>query len=148
MFRSILKTDSSISSLFLRLSLGIVVFAHGAQKMLGWYGGPGFEKTLQTFQMHMGFSYGMTIALIAIEFFCALGVLIGFLTRISVVGIGIYISAWIYMTQLQRGFLSAKWFGEQLGQGLESYILMLGIILALAIRGGGLVSVDKLIVKE
>lgn len=148
MFRSILKTDSSISPLFLRLSLGIVVFAHGAQKMLGWYGGSGFEKTLQTFQMHMGFPYGMTIALIALEFFCALGLLIGFLTRISAAGIGIYIAAWIYATHLQRGFLTANWFGEQLGGGLEFYILMSGIVIALVIRGGGLVSVDKLIVKE
>ena len=42
MFKAILRTDNSISPLFIRLALGAVVFAHGAQKVLGWYGGSWF----------------------------------------------------------------------------------------------------------
>jgi len=43
------KSDASMALLFIRLALGIVVFAHGAQKVLGWFGGPGFDKTIETF---------------------------------------------------------------------------------------------------
>jgi uncharacterized membrane protein YphA (DoxX/SURF4 family) len=46
MLRSLLVTDDSKVTAILRLVLGVVFFAHGAQKLLGWFGGPGFSGSM------------------------------------------------------------------------------------------------------
>ena len=146
MFKFILKTDNSISPLFVRLALGAVVFAHGAQKVLGWYGGPGFEKTIQVFsQMH--FPFWMTLLLMFIEFFGALGLIFGLFTRLSALGIATSMSVCAYMNHVKNGFFM-NWFGQQKGEGFEYHILVLGMALALIISGGGLISIDRMFSKK
>ena len=78
MFKTMLRTDSSISPLFIRLALGSVMFAHGSQKVLGWFGGAGFEKTIQIFSSQMSFPFYLTLLLMAIEFFGSIGLILGF----------------------------------------------------------------------
>jgi DoxX len=51
---SLFKTDDAWSSLVLRLTLGLVMFPHGAQKLLGLYGGAGFDGTMAFFTQKMG----------------------------------------------------------------------------------------------
>ncbi len=147
MLKVILKTDDSLSSLFLRLSLGVVVFAHGAQKVLGWYGGKGFERTIHDFSTYLHFPFWMTLLLMFIEFVGSLGLIFGFLTRPSALGIGISMSVCAYMNHLQNGFFM-NWFGQQKGEGIEYHMLVLGIALALLIRGGGILSIDGLFSKK
>lgn len=146
MLKMILKTDDSVAPIFLRLSLGVVIFAHGAQKVLGLFGGPGFEKTIEIFRTQMGFPIWMTLLLMFIEFFGSLGLIFGFLTRLSALGIGTSITVCAYLNHIKNGFFM-NWFGTQKGEGFEYHILVLGIVLALIIKGGGLLSFDKALMK-
>jgi putative oxidoreductase len=142
-----LKTSNSPALLFIRVALGIVMFAHGAQKVLGWYGGQGFEKTIETFQTQMHFQPWLTILLMAIEFLGSLGLILGVFTRLAALGIGTSISVCAYMNHLQNGFFM-NWFGNQPGEGFEFHILVVGIALALFVSGGGLLSADKLMARK
>ncbi len=147
MLKAILKTDNSLSPLFIRLALGAVVFAHGAQKVLGWFGGAGFEKTIHIFSTQLHFPFWMTLLLMFVEFFGALGLIFGLLTRPSALGIGISMSVCAYMNHLQNGFFM-NWFGQQKGEGIEYHILVLGMALSLLIKGGGLISADRIFSKK
>ena len=141
MFKEFLRTDNSPAQLFIRLALGVVMFPHGAQKVLGWFGGPGIHKTIQTFG-GMGFPMWSVIALVTVETLGALLLIAGFLTRLWAVGIGVALSICMSMVHIQHGFFM-NWFGQQKGEGYEYHILALGICLALLIRGGGMLSVDR-----
>lgn len=147
MLKTILKTDNSIAPLFLRLSLGAVFFAHGSQKVLGWYSGPGFEKTLQIFATQAGFPYWLTVLLMAIEFGGSIGLIFGFFTRVCAFGIGGAMAICAYMNHLQNGFFM-NWLGQQKGEGYEFHILVVGIALALLFKGSGLISLDRLLSKK
>ena len=146
MFKTMLRTDSSISPLFIRLALGSVMFAHGSQKVLGWFGGAGFEKTIQMFSSQMNFPFYLTLILMSIEFFGSIGLILGFFTRLSALGIGISMSVCAYMNHLQNGFF-INWFGLQKGEGIEFHVLVAGIAAALIIKGGGLISIDRIFSK-
>ncbi len=147
MIKSTLRTDNSIAPLFLRLALGSVMFAHGAQKVLGWFGGPGFEKTIQIFSTQMYFPFWLTIILMITEFFGSLGLIVGLFTRISALGIGISMAVCAYMNHFKNGFFM-NWFGQQKGEGFEFHILVVGISLALIVKGGGLISIDRMFSKK
>ena len=81
-------TDDSSATSILRLVLGIVFFAHGAQKMFGWFGGPGFSGTIGFFTSMMHIPAPLASMEIATEFFGGIGLILGFLTRIAAFGIG------------------------------------------------------------
>jgi len=81
------KTTDSISQLIIRLTLGIVVFPHGAQKVLGWYGGPGYQGTIDAFQTQLGFPIPMVWLLMVIEFLGSIALILGFFTRLAALGI-------------------------------------------------------------
>jgi putative oxidoreductase len=140
------KTDNSIPLFLIRLSLGAVMFAHGAQKALGWYGGPGIEKTIQIFTSKMNFPVWLILLLVVIEFFGSLGLIVGFLTRLAALGIGTSLAVCAYLNHFQNGFFM-NWFGTQKGEGFEFHILAVGIALALVIKGGGFLSIDRVISK-
>lgn len=147
MLKTILKTDNSVSPLFIRLALGAVFFAHGAQKVLGWFGGSGFEKTINIFSTQLHFPFWLTLILMFVEFFGSLGLILGFLTRPSALAIGTAMSVCAYMNHLKNGFFM-NWFGQQKGEGFEFHILVVGISLALLIKGGGLISIDRIFSKK
>src|SRR5258708_10351242 len=83
MFRKLITTKDDPAILVLRLVLGVVIFAHGAQKMLGWYGGPGFSGTMGMFTTYLHIPGPFAFLAIAAEFFGGLGLILGFLTRIA-----------------------------------------------------------------
>src|SRR5579872_162024 len=144
MFRKLFDTDDSLATAILRLVLGVVFFAHGAQKMLGWFGGFGFSGT-------MGFLTGMMhipapFAFLAIgaEFFGGLGLILGFLTRIAAFGIAVNMLVAIGMVHGAFG-LFMNWTGAQKGEGFEYHLLVLAITAFLMIRGAAALSVDRAI---
>ncbi|GBE00432.1 putative oxidoreductase MhqP [bacterium BMS3Abin07] len=143
MFREIFQTDNTTGFMFLRLSLGIVMFFHGAQKALGWFGGPGYEKTISIFTSQYGFPFVIAVLIIAIEFIGSIGLIVGFFTRIAAVAIAINIGVCAYLNHLQNGFFM-NWFGKQAGEGYEYHILVLGICFALIVKGAGALSFDRL----
>src|ERR1700750_3418442 len=89
MIRRLLATDDSSATAILRLVLGIVFFAHGAQKLLGWFGGLGFAGTMSFFTGPMHIPAPFAFLAIAAEFFGGVGLVLGFLTRIAAFGIGV-----------------------------------------------------------
>jgi putative oxidoreductase len=141
MFKAFLRTDNSPAQLFIRIALGAVILPHGAQKVLGWFGGQGMEKTLQAFAA-MGFPTWATACLMVVETLGAVLLILGFITRIWALGIGVSISICMYLNHLQHGFFM-NWFGAQKGEGFEYHLLVIGICVALLIRGGGMISVDR-----
>jgi uncharacterized membrane protein YphA (DoxX/SURF4 family) len=89
MIRRLFATDDSAATAILRLVLGIVFFAHGAQKMLGWFGGLGFSGTMGFFTGTMHIPPPFAFLAIAAEFFGGVGLVLGLLTRIAAFGIGV-----------------------------------------------------------
>lgn len=138
----LLKTERDPSAFLLRLTTAAVLFPHLAQKMLGWFGGNGLGPTLQYFQNDLNIPLTFGIIAIAAEFLGSVLILIGFLTRVaaSVMAIGMIAAA--YLAHLEFGFFM-NWTGQQGGEGFEYHILLLGICLALTLKGGGIWSVDR-----
>jgi putative oxidoreductase len=141
MFAWLFQTNGSVAGLILRLTLAVVMFPHGAQKVLGWFGGQGLTSTLQFFT-NAGIPPILAWLVLAAEFLGPLGLAVGLLTRLAALGIaGVMLGA-IKMVHWQKGFFM-NWSGTQQGEGFEFHLLALGIALALVIMGGGAASVDR-----
>ena len=113
----------------------MVFFAHGAQKMVGWFGGYGFQGTMGFFT-HMGFPAPVAFLSICTEFFGGLGLIVGLLTRIAALGIGVEMIGAVFMVHLQNGFFM-NWMGNQKGEGFEYHLLVIATAAALLLRGAG-----------
>lgn len=130
-----------------RLALGIMLFPHGAQKLLGMFGGYGFTGTMGFLTTKAELPYIVALLVILIEFFGSLFILFGFLTRVTAVGIiGLFIGV-VLTTHIQNGFFM-NWTGTQAGEGIEFFILLFGLAINLLITGGGKASVDAAISKS
>ena len=142
MMRKLITTDDNPATTILRLMLGIVFFAHGAQKMLGWFGGYGFNGTMQFFTETMHIPAFFAFLAICAEFFGGLGLIFGFLTRIAAFGIAANMVVAVAMVHGHVGFFM-NWSGTQKGEGFEYHLLVLAIAAFLIIKGGGAASVDR-----
>src|SRR4030042_1040680 len=111
MFNFIIRTENEISSLVLRLFLGVVFFPHGMQKLLGWFGGYGFSGTLGFFTGTMGIPVIFAILAILAEGLGSLGLLTCLLTRLSALGITITMIVATFMVHLPNGFFM-NWSGK------------------------------------
>jgi len=145
--RQFFQTDESWVGLILRLTLGFVMFPHGAQKVLGWYGGYGFSGTMGFFTDTMHLPWLIAFLVIIGEFFGSLGLLAGFLTRFSAASIGVIMLGAIATVHWPQGFFM-NWFGKQAGEGYEYHLLAIGLSLALLITGAGRWSVDQQIAQR
>jgi putative oxidoreductase len=140
MLRNFLKTNNDVVFTILRLVLGVVFFAHGAQKVFGWFGGYGFAATLQ-FMGGLGIPKLIAVLAVAMEFGGSILLILGALTRLGALGIiGVMVGA-MATVHLKVGFFM-NWNGDQKGEGFEYHLLAVVIALALLIRGGGAYSVD------
>ncbi len=135
MIRKLYATDNDSTAAILRLVLGVVFFAHGAQKMLGWFGGYGFSATMGFFTGLLHIPAPLAFLAIAAEFFGGLGLILGLLTRIAAFGIGINMIVAIVTVHGAFGFFM-NWTGAQKGEGFEYHLLVLAMAVFLMIRGG------------
>ena len=142
--RRLLATEENAATAILRLVLGIVFFAHGAQKLLGWFGGAGFSATMGFFTSAMHVPAPFAFLAIAAEFFGGLGLILGLLTRIAAFGIAVNMLVAIAMVHSAFGFFM-NWSGTQKGEGFEYHLLVLAITAFLVIRGAGAFSIDRAI---
>ena len=140
------NTDNSWAMVILRIVLGLVVFPHGAQKLLGWFGGYGFKGTMNYFTETVGLPWILGFIVIMLEFFGALALIAGAATRIIAALYIVIATGIIYTSSFQHGFFM-NWFGNQAGEGYEYFLLWLAMAFSLVLSGGGKYSVDKLIVK-
>lgn len=144
MLRRLTATENSAAVAILRVVLGIVFFAHGAQKMLGWFGGGGFSGTMGFFTNNLHIPAVFAFLAIAAEFFGGLGLIVGLLTRIAAFGIAVNMVVAILTVHLHFGFFM-NWMGAQKGEGFEYHLLVLAMTLLLMIKGGGAASLDRAI---
>jgi putative oxidoreductase len=146
MFKKLLSTNDNAAIAVARVLLGAVLFPHGAQKLLGWFGGYGFTGTMGFLTGAAHLPYIIALLVIIIEFFGSLMLIIGFATRYVALSVIILFIGIILTDSLQNGFFM-NWGGNQHGEGFEYHILVLAIALALLINGAGKWSADKAITK-
>jgi putative oxidoreductase len=142
MFKRILNTNHDYFLTIARLILGVVFFAHGAQKMLGWFGGHGFGATMAMFTGKMHVPVMFAFLAIAAEFFGGLGLIVGLLGRIASFGIMCNMAVAVAMVHSHIGFFM-NWTGAQRGEGYEYHLLALGLGLVILVQGSGALSVDR-----
>lgn len=136
------KTNNDWAGVVARLTIGLIVFPHGAQKMLGAFGGYGFSGTMSFFTdtLHLPWIIGFFV--IIIEFFGSLSLIAGFASRLwSALTVILFIGI-IVTSHLDNGFFM-NWFGNQKGEGYEFHLLVIGLALTTLINGSGKYSIDE-----
>jgi putative oxidoreductase len=139
--RAVMRTDAGLAPVLLRLTLAAVIFPHGAQKALGWFGGPGIEGTMGFFGS-MGIPALFGALAIAAEFLGPIGLATGLLTRVAAFGVASVIAVSMLMVHAANGFFM-NWYGSQAGEGIEYHLLALGMSAAVMVLGGGSASADR-----
>jgi|SRR5579884_742498 len=138
------STTNTLALTILRLGLGVVFLAHGAQKMLGWFGGAGFSGTMHMFEQYMGVPAPFAFLAILAEFLGGLGLILGLLARVAAFGILCNMLVAIFKVHLKFGFF-ANWAGTQKGEGIEFHLVAIAGLLAILIAGAGALSADRAI---
>lgn len=140
--RKLLATSNDLTLTVVRLILGIVFFAHGAQKMLGWFGGYGFHGTMGFLTAKLGIPAPLAFLAIAAEFFGGLGLIVGLLGRIAAFGIAVNMLVAIVTVHMANG-LFMNWTGQQKGEGFEYHLLAIALCLLIMVKGSGALSLDR-----
>jgi putative oxidoreductase len=137
----ITKALSPLAEPLVRVTAGLLLVRHGAQKLFGWFGGYGIEATGQFFSSKLGLPASLALVAGVVEFVGGLLLAFGLATRVvAALVVGLMAVAVVHV-HLGNGFF---WTDD----GFE-YPLFWGIVaLAFVLRGGGRYSLDALIGKE
>jgi len=146
-FAILLETNGDWVLTLARVILGVVFFAHGAQKLLGWFGGHGLNATIGMFRDQLGIPAPLAYLAIAAEFFGGLGLIVGFLARVAAVGVAVTMAVAMVKVHLQHGFF-LNWFGDKQGHGFEYHLLALALALVVIVHGAGAFSVDRALYRQ
>ncbi len=146
MLRYVFATTDEPILFLIRVAVGLVILAHGAQKLLGWFGGYGFKGTMQYFTGTAGLPWTLAFLVIVIESFGALGLVTGLFARPAALGIIAVMIGAIVMVHWPVGFFM-NWFGAQPGEGFEFHLLVIAMAAAVLIWGAGAWSLDGLIAR-
>jgi len=141
------QTNDKFSYWVPRVILGCVMLPHGAQKLFGWFGGFGFTNTMTYFTQTAGLPWIIAFLIVMGESLGSLGLILGFFTRLSALGLICIMVGAIITVHIPNGFFM-NWFGKQAGEGFEYHLLVIGMSIPLLISGGGKYSVDMLIHKN
>jgi len=141
--KKLLATSNDFSLTILRLVVGVVFFAHGAQKMLGWFGGYGFHGTMGFFTGKMGIPAPLAFLAICAEFFGGLGLIVGLLSRVAAFGIAVNMLVAIATVHAPNGFFM-NWTGQQKGEGFEYHLLAIAAAVIIMVQGAGAFSLDRI----
>ena len=134
--------------LIARVALGLTIFPHGAQKLLGWFGGYGFSGTMGFFTETLHLPYIIGLLVILIEFFGSLFLIFGVFTRVAAFAITVVFLGVVLTTHAANGFFMNWGMEAGKGEGLEYFILLFGLALIALVVGGGKASVDAAIAKR
>jgi len=145
--KTLLTTNSNIGFSIARLALGVVIFPHGAQKLLGLFGGLGYSGTIDLFTTQMGLPSMVAFSIIMIEFFGSISLILGLFSRFWALSLSGMFLGIIFTTQLEHGFFM-NWIGNQAGEGFEYSLLVIGLALSILTNGSGKWSIDNLITKK
>jgi putative oxidoreductase len=147
MLKRFLETSSSGWLFAQRAVLGAVMIPHGAQKLLGAFGGFGFEKTMGYFTGVMHIPAPLAFLVIVAESIGAVALVLGLGTRAAAFGIASVMVGAVATTHLANGFFM-NWFGAQGGEGFEYHLLALALAIPLVVRGGGRYALDALLARR
>lgn len=145
MARGGFELTDAIAPLMIRIPLGLIFLAHGSQKLLGIFSGNGLTATFSIFEQKLGILPIFTLLAIIAEFGGGLGVLTGFLTRVSAAGIASVMAVAIYKVHWAHGFFMNTYCLPGKGHGIEFTLALLGMALYLVLAGGGRWCIDRLI---
>jgi putative oxidoreductase len=146
MLRRFLATPDEPALAIVRVTVGTVILAHGLQKLFGWFGGHGPQEVMEGFHRWFGLPYPLTAMVIAAESFGAFALILGFASRFTAATIGAVMIGAIALVTGKWGFFM-NWYSEaERGEGFEFHVLVLGMVLAIVLRGGGSWSVDRMLV--
>ena len=142
LFRKLTATDSSPAAAIARITAGLVMFPHGAQKLLGWFGGHGFEGTMGFLTSQAGLPWIVALLVILIESVGSVLLIVGGLSRLAALGLIAVMVGAVTTVHLGNGFFM-NWTGQQAGEGFEYHLLVIGLALIVLVRGGGAYSLDR-----
>ncbi len=144
MIERVLHTSRDEATAVLRIVLGMVFIAHGAQLLLGWFGGPGLEGAIGYFTGVLGIPWFVAVLVIVAQFFGGLGLIVGLLSRIAAAGIALVMVGAIVTVHAQVGFFM-NWFGQMSAgaEGWEFHLLAVAMAVVVVIRGSGAFSLDR-----
>jgi putative oxidoreductase len=126
MLANLFYTNPDWIETLIRITLGVVFFAHGAQKLLGWFGGVGLKDTMRNMHQFLGLPIPVAFLAIATEFFGGAGLIVGLLSRVAALGIAVTMVAAVLMVHGRYG-LFLNWFGDREGHGFDCAGLRRGI---------------------
>jgi putative oxidoreductase len=138
----VIGTQGDWAITIVRIVLGIVFFAHGAQMALGWFGGAGLQHTIRVFREQLRIPAPLAMLAVAAEFLGGLGLIVGLLSRIAALGIATVMMVALIAVHRKFGFFM-NWYGEQKGHGIEYHVLVLALSLIVMIKGAGAFSLDQ-----
>ncbi len=145
--KTLLTTNPNIGFSIARLTLGLVILPHGAQKLLGLFGGYGYSATMESLTTQMDLPSIIAFSVIMIEFFGSISLILGFFSRFWAISLAIMFTGIIITTQLEHGFFM-NWFGNQAGEGYEYSLLIIGLAISIIVNGSGKWSIDNIILKK
>lgn len=148
MVRRWLDTPDAAAPALARAALGLVMFPHGAQHALGWFGGYGFGATLDWMTGTLGFPAVLAAPAIVVELLAPIALVLGLGGRLAAVGIAA-IMAGAALTHYPNGFFM-NWFGgiPAGSEGFEYHILAGALALVVVISGSGAFSIDRVILGD
>lgn len=141
LWRRFINTEDTILAFVLRLSLGIVMFPHGAQKLLDWFGGASLAGYVELFH-RFGFSTTVAVLVTIGEFFGGLGLIIGLLSRVAAGGLALIMAGAVLTVNGKYGFF-INWAGDKARKSYEFHILVIGLAIGIIIVGGGKWPIDS-----
>ena len=145
MFNSLLGTNGDWAIAIARIALGVVFFAHGAQKMLGWFGGTGLRTTVRIFRENLHIPTPLAVLAVAAEFLGGLGLIVGLFSRVAALGIAVVMCVALFAVHRKFGFFM-DWYGDKRGHhGIEYHILVLALALVVIFKGAGALSLDQVL---
>jgi len=133
---------NSLGLLILRLALGVILFAHGSQKMLGWFGGHGWSGTMQFMTGTLGYPAFLSAIGIVVEFFGSLLLIAGAATRLAAIMLMIH-QLFAAKLHLAHGFFMN--YSAQLAPGQEGFeynLALIALSLGLFFTGAGAYALD------
>lgn len=140
------SSEPSATPLILRITFAVVLWPHGAQLLLGYFGGPGYSNSMAMFSL-FGLPGIISFLVIFLQFFGSLFILTGFFIRITALASIVLFIGMIVKAHLSFGFFM-DWTGTSKGEGFEYQILVIGILLSLVVKGAGTYSIDNLISRQ
>jgi putative oxidoreductase len=140
----LVQTRADLTLTLARIVLSLIFLGHGTQKMFGWFGGLGFDRTLDVFQQTMGIPAPLTVMAMTAEVFGGLGLLVGLLTRVAAAGVLVVMIVAPLANGLYVRFFM-NWQGRNPGEGFEYHLLAIALILVVLVHGAGALSLDRVL---